>query len=90
MVTSVLAVRERLLEKVKKAAWLGPTLARLTVGVVFLSTGWGKLHGLDRVTAFFTELHIPAPHVQAVLVASTEFCGGLAILLGLMTRCRWS
>ena len=29
-----------------RLSFLGPTLARLTVGLVFVSTGWGKLHSL--------------------------------------------
>ena len=29
-------------------------LARLTVGLVFIGTGWGKLHSIPDVTAFFT------------------------------------
>jgi len=32
-------------------------LARLTLGVTFAGTGWGKLQHLDKVTAFFTELN---------------------------------
>ena len=86
MLTTVLTLRRRVLERMKKVAWIGPTLVRLTLGIVFMGTGWGKLHGLDDVTKFFTDLHLPAPHFQAILVASTEFFGGLAILLGLATR----
>jgi putative oxidoreductase len=71
------------LEQVK---WLGPLLGRLAVAVIFIGTGWGKLHSLDKVTDFFTELHIPAPHFHAVLVASTELVGGLLLLVGLFTR----
>ena len=33
-----------------KASFLGPALARLTVGLVFIGTGWGKLHSLADVT----------------------------------------
>jgi putative oxidoreductase len=69
-----------------KLAFVGPTLARLTVGLVFIGTGWGKLHSLSDVTEFFTTLHIPAPAFNARLTASTEFFGGLAVLLGLGTR----
>jgi putative oxidoreductase len=83
---SLLKIRSRLLALADKAKWLGPTLARLTLGLVFATTGWGKLHNLDQVTEFFTSLHLPAPHFQATLVASTEFLGGLAILTGLATR----
>jgi putative oxidoreductase len=82
----LLALRQRLLGLARRLEFLGPTLARLTVGLVFVSTGWGKLHGLGDLTEYFTGLHIPAPAFQARLVAATEFCGGLAMLLGLGTR----
>jgi putative oxidoreductase len=68
------------------ASWTGPLLVRLTLGVVFLTTGWGKLHNLDNVAQFFTSLEIPAPYANAVLVSSIELVGGIAILLGLGTR----
>jgi len=69
-----------------KVAFLGPTLARLTVGLVFVTTGWGKLHSIPDVTSFFTDLGIPAPGFNARLTAGTEFFGGLLVLLGLGTR----
>lgn len=69
-----------------KLSFIGPTLARLTVGVVFIGTGWGKLHSLPDVTQYFASLHIPAPAFQARLAASTEFFGGILVLLGLGTR----
>jgi putative oxidoreductase len=69
-----------------KAAFIGPTLARLTVGLVFVGTGWGKLHNLGDVTDFFASLHIPAPGFNARLAAGTEFFGGILVLLGLGTR----
>jgi putative oxidoreductase len=66
--------------------WVSPTIARLTVGLVFFQSGWGKLHDLERVTGFFNELGIPNPAFQARLASSAEFvCGGL-LLLGLATR----
>jgi putative oxidoreductase len=61
-------------------------LGRLGVGLVFLSTGWGKVHNLDKVTQFFTELHIPAPGFHAVLVGYSELLCGAAIIIGLLTR----
>jgi putative oxidoreductase len=70
----------------RRLTFLGPTLARLTVGVVFVGTGWAKLHSIADVTEFFTTLHIPFPGVQARMVAGIEFLGGLSLLLGLGTR----
>ena len=70
----------------ERAAFLGPLLARLTLGVAFVSSGWGKIHNLDKVTEFFTELGIPAPHFQAVFVSWVELVCGALVLVGLATR----
>jgi putative oxidoreductase len=70
----------------EKLSPLGPTLARLTVGLVFFQSGWGKLDNLGQVTEYFTSLGLPAPAFQALLASSAELvCGGL-LLLGLATR----
>lgn len=66
--------------------WLPPTVARITVGWIFLQSGWGKLHNLPKVVGFFTELGIPAPQIQAPLAAGAEFVCGALLLLGLATR----
>jgi putative oxidoreductase len=79
-------IRETASRNLDKAAWLGPLLARLSVGVMFAVSGWGKLHSLPNVTEFFTELGIPAPGFHARLVAVTEFAGGLALVAGLATQ----
>ncbi len=66
--------------------WLPPTVARLTLGWVFVESGWGKLHNLEKVIGYFTDLGIPAPQIQAPLAAGTEFVCGVLMLLGLATR----
>ena len=66
--------------------WLPPTISRLTLGWIFLQSGWGKLNDLPRVIAFFSDLGIPAPQIQAPLAAATEFVCGALMLLGLVTR----
>ena len=78
---------EGLPERMGRAVWwLSPTLARLTVGLVFFDAGWAKLHDLPKVTNYFAELGIPAPAFQARVASTAEFvCGGL-LLLGLATR----
>jgi putative oxidoreductase len=79
-------MRRRGLAALTLVEWLPPALARLTLGVVFGSTGWGKIESLDKVTGFFVELGIPAPAFNAALVAWCEFlCGGL-LLVGLLSR----
>jgi len=80
------ATLDRLRQTADRLSFIGPTLARLTVGLVFIGTGWGKLHNLGDVTDFFASLHIPAPGFNARLAAATEFFGGIAVLAGLGTR----
>jgi putative oxidoreductase len=66
--------------------WLAPLFARITVGWVFMWSGWGKLHNLQQVTENFINWRIPHPHVMTILVSYVEFLGGLLLLLGLLTR----
>jgi len=61
-------------------------IIRLFWGWQFIQTGKGKLQNLDKVTNFFASLNIPAPHLNAVVVASTEVTCGLLLLLGLFSR----
>jgi putative oxidoreductase len=65
---------------------VAPLVARLTLGVTFVGTGWGKLQHLDKVTAYFTDLGLPAPHFQATLVGATELIGGALLLAGFASR----
>jgi len=59
---------------------------RLYWGWQFFLTGRGKWSDLSRPTAFFASLHIPAPHLNAIIVAVTECVGGLLFAVGLGTR----
>ena len=68
--------RDRTLRVFDRARWAAPLLGRLAVGLVFMSTGWGKVHDLAKVTAFFQELGIPAPGFHAVLVGYSESFAG--------------
>lgn len=63
-----------------------PLLARLVIGLVFVPSGWGKLHDLEQLTAFFTSLGIPFPALQAPFVAGVELVCGALVLVGLATR----
>src|SRR5215831_16059449 len=84
--TIVVKLRNLVLKVAGALAPVAPLLVRFVVGSSFMLNGWGKLHSLGDITEFFTSLHIPAPHFNAVLVASTEFIGGSLLILGLLTR----
>lgn len=71
---------------IEKLNGLPPLVARITLGVVFIPTGWGKLHHLDQITAYFQQLGIPAAHIQAPVVSFLELACGALVLIGLWTR----
>jgi putative oxidoreductase len=66
--------------------WLGPLVARIVTGWVFVWTGWGKLTHLPLVIQNFEGWGLPAPGLLAPLAAGIEFLGGILLLIGLLTR----
>ena len=86
MIRTVLAARSFVLRAAATLSWLPLAAARLALGVVFVQSGWGKLHDLPRVVDYFASLGIPAPQLQAPFVASVELAGGVLLLAGLFTR----
>ena len=66
--------------------WAGPLLMRLTVGYVFMLTGWGKLNNLPAMIQNFTEWGIPFPRILTPFVSGVECFGGVMLMLGLFTR----
>jgi putative oxidoreductase len=67
-------------------AFLPPLLTRLVVGQAFFLTGRGKLEHFENTVQFFTSLGIPLPELNAAFVSRLEFYGGIALVLGLLTR----
>ena len=59
---------------------------RLYWGWQFMQTGWGKLHTIPHVTQFFMSLGIPAPGLNAWIVALMEFLGGTFLIVGFGSR----
>ncbi len=86
MLERLRALHALILSASRRLVSLPPLLARVSVGLVFVTTGWGKLQHLDQVIEFFRSLGIPAPELQAPFVAATELSCGLLIVLGLATR----
>jgi putative oxidoreductase len=79
-------LRARAMRELDRLQWIAPLIGRFAVGMLFLSTGWGKVHSLDKVTAFFTSLGIPAPGFHATLVGYSELICGALLVIGLLTR----
>jgi putative oxidoreductase len=77
---------ENAVSKIKNCASVPLLLARMTIGVIFMQAGYGKLTHLSSATEFFVELGIPFPELNVILASSTELVGGALILLGLFTR----
>jgi putative oxidoreductase len=73
--------------KTQQTQW-GIALLRIVTGVIFFVHGWQKLFemGHGGVTGFFTSLNVPLPAVAAAIVIALELLGGLALILGFLTR----
>jgi putative oxidoreductase len=67
---------------------LGLAILRIVTGIVFAVHGYQKFFqmGIPGVTGFFTSLGAPLPHISAIVVSTLELVGGIALILGFMTR----
>jgi putative oxidoreductase len=68
------------------AQFLAPLLTRLTLGHAFFLTGRGKLANFEDFVGFVAARGIPFPEANAAFVARLEYYGGMALVLGLLTR----
>jgi putative oxidoreductase len=71
---------------------LGSLALRLPIGIIFMAHGAQKLfgwfggYGLDGTGQWMASIGLEPGYLMALLAGSGEFFGGLAILLGLLTR----
>ena len=67
---------------------IGIAIVRIIVGVIFAAHGYQKffVYGIDGAIGAFTQMGVPAPNITAPLVAVVELGGGIALILGLLTR----
>jgi putative oxidoreductase len=66
--------------------WLAPLAARIVVGEIFITAGWGKLQNLETMIENFTSWGIPFPHILTPFTSGAEFVCGILLMLGLFTR----
>ena len=63
-------------------------ILRVAVGATFFAHGWMKVFGfgLPGVTGMLTGMGVPQPQIAAAGLVGLEFLGGIALILGLLTR----
>ncbi len=76
-----------ILEKFRAIDFLGPLALRLYLAPIFIAVGLHKFMTLESTASWFGDsLGLPAPMAMAVLAASAELFGGLALLFGFAVR----
>jgi putative oxidoreductase len=73
--------------KIQQTQW-GIALLRIVTGSIFFVHGWQKLFtfGYEGTSGAFTQMGVPIPAVAAAVVIAVELLGGLALMLGFLTR----
>ncbi|MGM9471879.1 DoxX family protein [Pseudarthrobacter sp. YS3] len=64
------------------------TVLRVILGFLFAAHGWQKFNEwtVAGTQAAFAQMGVPAAQISAPLVAGLELAGGIALILGVLTR----
>ena len=67
---------------------LGTAALRIITGIVFTAHGYQKLfvYGMAGVQGAFAKMGAPMPTITGPLMACLEFFGGIALIIGFLTR----
>lgn len=65
---------------------LAETLVRVAAGGMLIVHGWPKIQAPTGMSGMLAAQGLPAPGLLSVLVALTEFAGGILLVIGLLTR----
>lgn len=75
------------MRRLNSYAHLAPLLLRLGIGLTFFFSGLGKvLGGTAGVAGFFGKLGVPLPSLMGPFISYLELIGGLALIVGVLTR----
>lgn len=61
-------------------------IARVLIGSLFLTSGWGKLMNVAGAVGYLTNLGVPAPGLMAWVVLGVELLIGVTLIVGLAVR----
>ena len=61
-------------------------LARLSMGWLFLASGWMKISNVAGTVGYLTNLGVPSPGLMVWLVLGAELLIGITLILGLAVR----
>ena len=75
-------------QRLNELQWIALLLSRIAIGFFFFMSGYNKffIRGIGHLKNEFIEYGIPFPLMNALLDASVQFIGGVALIIGLGTR----